>query len=131
VFFEGTNDIAGNFSAAQIIAGTQQIIALVHARNIKIIGATAIPRGRPQTGWSSANEAQRLALNDWIRTKAHFDGVIDFDALMKNGPIVTLAAGGSASAIPTAWNCDGTHPNSAGYKAMGEFIDLRLFDSAR
>ena len=28
VFFEGTNDIAGNFSAAQIIAGTQQIIAL-------------------------------------------------------------------------------------------------------
>ena len=133
VFFMGTNDIAGNFSAAQIIAGTQQIIALVRAKGIKIIGATVIPRGRPApgTGWTSANEAQRLALNEWIRTKANFDGVIDFDALMKNGPIVTLADGSSAPAMPTAWNCDGTHPNAAGYKAMGEFVDLRLFDSSR
>ena len=133
VFFEGTNDIAGNFSAAQVIAGTQQIIALVRARGIKIIGATVIPRGRtaPMTGWTSANEAQRLALNEWIRTKANFDAVIDFDALMKNGPVVKLGDGGSAPAIPTAWNCDGTHPNAAGYKAMGEFVDLRLFDSSR
>ena len=59
------------------------------------------------------------------------DGVIDFDALMKNGPIVTLADGSSAPAMPTAWNCDGTHPNAAGYKAIGEFVDLRLFDSSR
>jgi lysophospholipase L1-like esterase len=133
VFFEGTNDIAGNFSAAQIIAGTQQIIDKVHAKGLKIIGVTVIPRGRPAptTGWTSAHEAQRLALNEWIRTKANFDGVIDFDALMKNGPIVTLVDGGSAPAMPTAWNCDGTHPNSAGYKAMGEFVDLRLFDSLR
>ena len=132
VFFMGTNDIAGNFSAAQVIAGTQQIIALVRARGIKIIGATAIPRGRPapKTGWTSANEAQRLALNEWLRTKANFDGVIDFDALMKNGPVVTLVDGGSAPAIPTVWNCDGTHPNAAGYQAMGEFVDLRLFDSS-
>src|SRR5262249_55584157 len=127
VFFEGTNDIAGNFSAAQVIAGTQQIIALVRARGIKIIGATVIPRGRaaPMTGWTSANEAQRLALNEWIRTNA------DFEAQMKNGPDVKLVDGGSAPAIPPAWNCDGTHPNAAGYKAMGEFVDLRLFDSSR
>ncbi len=132
VFFEGTNDIAGNFSAAQVIAEMQQIIALVRTRGIKIIGATVIPRGRPaMTGWTSANEAQRLALNEWIRTKANFDAVIDFDALMKNGPVVKLVDGGSAPAIPTAWNCDGTHPNAAGYKAMGEFVDLRLFDSSR
>jgi lysophospholipase L1-like esterase len=72
----------------------------------------------------------RLSLNEWIRTKANFNGVIDFDTLMKNGPMVTLADGGSAPAIPTAWNCDGTHPNAAGYKAMGEFVDLRLFDSS-
>ena len=133
VFFAGTNDIAGNFSAAQVIAGTQQIIALVRARGIKIIGATVIPRGRPapMTGWTSANEAQRLALNEWIRTKANFDAVIDFDALMKNGPVVKLVDGGSAPAMPPAWNCDGTHPNAAGYTAMGEFVDLRLFDSSR
>lgn len=133
VFFVGTNDIAGNFTAAQVIAGTQQIIALVRARGIKVIGVTVIPRGRPAptTGWTPAHEAQRLALNEWIRTKAGFDGVIDFDTFMKNGPVVTLVAGGSAPAMPTAWNCDGTHPNAAGYKAMGEFVDLGLFDSAR
>lgn len=133
VFFEGTNDIAGNFTAAQVSAGIQQIIALVRARGIKIIGATVIPRGRPapMTGWTSAHEKERLALNDWIRTKAGFDAVIDFDALMKNAPTVKLADGGSAPAIPPEWNCDFTHPNAAGYKAMGEFVDPGLFDRLR
>jgi hypothetical protein len=32
------------------------------------------------------------------------------------------------SPIPAAWNCDGTHPNAAGCKVMGEFVDLKLFD---
>jgi lysophospholipase L1-like esterase len=129
VFFMGTNDIAGNFTAAQVIAGTQQIIALVRSRGIKIIGVTMVPRGRPapEPGWTSAHEKERLAANDWIRHKAGFDGVIDFDALMKNSPLVKLADGGSAPAMPAAWNCDYTHPNAAGYQAMGEFVDLNLF----
>ncbi len=130
VVFLGTNDISGDFSAAQVSAGMRQIIALVRARGIKTIGATALPRAKPapSTGWTSAHETQRLALNEWIRTKAHFDGVIDFDALMKDGPAVTMADGGSARTMPTAWNCDGIHPNAAGYKAMGEFVDLGLFE---
>ena len=53
--------------------------------------------------------------------------MIDFDSLMKSGPSVKLADGSSAPAIPAAWNCDGVHPNAAGYKAMGEFVDLGLF----
>ena len=133
VFFEGTNDIAGNFTAAQVIAGMRQITALIRARGIKVIGVTVVPRGRPApgTGWTTANEAQRLALNEWIRAKGNLDGVIDFDALMKDGPVVTLVSGGSAPAMPAAWNCDGTHPNTAGYRAMGEFVDLKLFDTQR
>jgi lysophospholipase L1-like esterase len=133
VFFEGTNDIAGDFSAAQIAAGTKQIIDKVHAAGKKIIGVTVIPRGRPapEAGWTSAYERERLAVNRWIRSEAGFDGVIDFDALMKDGPVYTLADGGSAPGIPPAWNCDRTHPNAAGYKAMGEFVDLSLFDTPR
>lgn len=129
VFFMGTNDIAGNFTATQVIAGTQQIIALVRSRGIKIIGTTVIPRGRPapQAGWTAAAEQQRLALNAWIRDQAGFDGVIDFDALMKDAPRVNLADGSVAPAIPAAWNCDYTHPNAAGYRAMGEFVNLDLF----
>jgi lysophospholipase L1-like esterase len=129
VFFEGTNDLAGNFTAAQVIAGMRQITALIRARGIKVIGVTVVPRGRPapETGWTAANEAERIKLNEWIRAKGNFDGVIDFDALMKNGPVVTLTGGGYAPAMPPQWNCDNTHPNAAGYKAMGEFVDLGLF----
>ena len=121
------------FPCGQIIAGTQQIIDKVHAKGLKIIGVTVIPRGRPAPapGWTSAQEAQRIALNEWVRTKAGFDAVIDFDALMKNGPTVTLADGGSAPAIPAPWNCDNIHPNAAGYRAMGEFVDPGLFDGPR
>ena len=129
VFFEGTNDIAGNFTAAQVSAGMRQITALIRARGIKVIGVTVIPRGRPapEAGWTAANEAERIKLNEWIRAKGNFDGVIDFDALMKDGPVVTLTGGGYAPAMPPQWNCDNTHPNAAGYKEMGEFVDLGLF----
>ncbi len=129
VFFEGTNDLAGNFTAAQVIAGMRQIIALLRSRGIKVIGVTVVPRGRPapEPGWTVVNETERIKLNEWIRTKGIFDGVIDFDALMKDGPVVTLTGGGYAAAMPQQWNCDNTHPNAAGYKAMGEFVDLGLF----
>lgn len=129
VFFMGTNDIAGGFSAAQVSAGVRQIIAQLRSRGVKIIGVTAVPRGRPApaAGWSGAMEKQRQALNEWIRTRAGFDGVIDFDALMKRGPLVRHADGNNAPAMPDEWNCDGTHPNAAGYRAMGDFVDLNLF----
>ena len=129
VLFEGTNDMTGGFTAAQIQAGTQTLIDKVHAAGMKIIGVTVIPRGRPAplAGWTSAMEAQRLLVNDWIRNRANFDGVIDFDKLMAHAPIVTQADGSTAPQIPAPWNCDNTHPNAAGYKAMGEYIDLKLF----
>jgi lysophospholipase L1-like esterase len=129
VLFLGTNDIASNFSAAQVSAGLQQLVALIRYRGIKVIGVTAVPRGRPapEPGWTAATEKERLALNGWIRAQGHFDAVIDFDALMNDAPIVKQADGSQSPAIPAAWNCDGTHPNAAGYKAMGEFVDLNLF----
>ena len=35
---------------------------------------------------------------------------------------------GSPSIKPE-YNCDFTHPNAAGYRPMGEAVDLRLFDN--
>ena len=124
IFFEGTNDIAGGAAAAQVIAGAQQIIDRVHAKGLSIIGATIVPRGRPEplTGWTPAMEQQRLEVNAWIRTRANFDAVIDFDKVLVGGPVYA----GSESIRPE-FNCDYTHPNAAGYKAMGEAIDLGLF----
>jgi lysophospholipase L1-like esterase len=128
ILFEGTNDINGGATAAQVIAGMQQIIDRVHGKGLSIIGATIIPRGRPETlpGWTPEREAHRLAVNTWIRTQAKFDGIIDFDRLMTGGPVYA----GSQSIKPE-FDCDYTHPNAAGYKAMGEFVDLALFKTAR
>ncbi len=39
VLFEGTNDITGGFTAAQIQAGTQTLIDKVHAAGMKIIAS--------------------------------------------------------------------------------------------
>ena len=129
VLFEGTNDITGGFSAAEIQEGIKLLIQQAHNAGLKIFGVTVIPRGRPapMTGWTADNEVQRLSLNNWMRTRAGFDGLIDFDALMAGGPVVQLLGGGSAPQIPPDWNCDYTHPNAAGYLAMGNFVDLSLF----
>jgi hypothetical protein len=55
---------------------------------------------------------------------ANFDGLIEFGVLMQ-GPIV---ADDLSESIWTDWNCgDFTHPNTTGYNAMGNFIDLGLF----
>ena len=78
-------------------------------------------------GWNGDMEKHRLAVNAWIRTQAKFDAVIDLDPLMKGGPVYA----GSESLKPE-FNCgDYTHPNPAGYKVMGEAIDLRLFRIVR
>jgi lysophospholipase L1-like esterase len=128
ILFEGTNDINGGATAAQVIAGMQQIIDRVHAKGLAIIGVTIIPRGRPETmaGWTPEREAHRLEVNAWIRTQAEFDGIIDFDRLMTGGPVYA----GSESIKPE-FDCDYTHPNAVGYQAMGEFVDLGLFRTAR
>jgi hypothetical protein len=63
-----------------------------------------------------------------MRNQANFDDLIDFAVLMA-GPVVQFADEGSAESIPPEWNCDNTHPNAAGHKAMGEFIDLESFEN--
>jgi lysophospholipase L1-like esterase len=105
----------------RLIASYRQIIDRAHAHGITVYGATILPYGgngyyHPDT----ANEADRQAVNAWIRTPGHFDGVIDFDALTRDpaNPSIMKAEFDSG---------DHLHPSMAGYKAMGEYIDLKLF----
>jgi len=127
IFFEGTNDIVRGATAAAIIGGSQEVIDRAHAAGLAIIGVTIIPRGS-SAAWTHFMEQQRLAVNDWIRNVANFDGLIDFAELLR-GPVVPA---NNAEEILPAFSCfDGIHPNPAGYQAMGEFIDLRLFRNTR
>lgn len=111
--------------AEQIIDGYEQLIARAHARGLRIMGATLTPfedsfKGTPFEGYYTPEKEQvRVAVNNWIRTGGAFDGVIDFDAVVKdpNRP---------ASIQEIYDKGDNLHPNDAAYKAMAESIDLGL-----
>jgi len=125
IFFMGTNDIRRGASAAQVIAETEDIIKRVKARGMKIIGVTIIPRHNvaasgTNTGWNPAKTAIRNEVNQWIRTKAPLDAVIDFDKAVRDPA--------NADLIHPAFNCgDGIHPSPLGYYEMGKSVRLDLF----
>jgi lysophospholipase L1-like esterase len=128
LYLQGMNDIGGGATAAQVTSA-MQLIDRVHAKGLTIIGGTLFPLARPDLiGWTAGMEAHRLAVNAWISTQANYDGVVDFDRLMRDGPVYD----GTASLKPE-FRCSGdqVHPNAAAYKAMGEFIDLSMFKDGR
>jgi lysophospholipase L1-like esterase len=128
IFLQGMNDIGGGNSAPAITAAMQQVIDRAHAKGLSIIGGTLFPLARPdRAGWTTGMEAARLAVNSWIRAQANFDAVIDFDRLMSGGPVYE----GNQSLKPEFACDDNVHPNPAGYRAMGEFVDLTLFSTGR
>ncbi len=117
-------------SPEDIIAGYQQLIARAHLHNMRIIGATLTPfedtfKGSPLSGYyNAAKEQKRQAVNKWIRDSGAFDGVIDFDAVVRDPARPTF--------IQAAFDSgDHLHPNDAGYKAMADSIDLKLLTGKR
>jgi lysophospholipase L1-like esterase len=107
-------------SADQIIAGYQQIIAQVHAKGLRIFGGTLMPfKGAGY--FTTAGEAKREAVNAWVRSAGQFDGVIDFDRATRN-------PADPQSLLPAYDSGDHLHPNDAGYQAMANAVDLRLFE---
>ena len=106
---------------ARMIGSYRQIVARAHAAGIKAYGATILPDGASSYYHpDAANEADRAAVNAWIRAPGHFDALIDFDALMRDpaNPTRLRAAYDSG---------DGLHPSPAGYRAMAAAIPLALF----
>ena len=124
VVMEGINDI-GNArqnpspSAEDLIAAHRQLIARARARGLRIYGATLTPF-EGAAYWTPEGEAKRQALNQWIRTSKQYDGVIDFDAVVRDPQQPTKF-------LPQYDSGDHLHPGDAGYKAMGEAVDVTLF----
>jgi lysophospholipase L1-like esterase len=111
----GINDISGGATAADVIAALRQVIERAHTHGIRIYGGTLTPFGNAP----DVREEHRLAVNEWIRTTGEFDGVVDFDAAVRDpaNPRRMLAAYDSG---------DSLHPSDAGYEAMGNAVPLNL-----
>jgi len=123
VVLEGVNDLGASKTdppkAEALIAGYRQLIVRAHAHGLKIIGATVLPYGG--AGYYGApGEAERQKVNAWIRTGHAFDGVIDFDAAVRDPARPERMRAELQSG-------DWLHPNDAGYRVMGDAVDLNLF----
>lgn len=131
IVLEGINDLGmltheGDVSdeehqteVKRVTGAYEQILARAHLQGIKVIGGTLTPYVgsafyRPNT----KNEADRQAVNTWIRT--HFDGVIDFDKVVRD-------PGHPELMLPEFDSGDHLHPGPAGFAAMADAIPLSLF----
>lgn len=107
-------------TAADLIAGYQRVVAAARHRGVKVFGATLTPASLP-----ARREAIRLAVNQWIRTSRAFDGVVDFDAALRDPAQPDRLQRGFDSG-------DHIHPSDAGYTAMAEAVPVAaLVNSTR
>ena len=133
IVLEGVNDLGmftkdGAMPAAEhqqevhrIIGAYEQMIARAHAHGIRVFGATIMPFvGSAFYHPGPETEADRQAINEWIRTPGHFDAVVDFDKLTRDPEHPDRLAAKYDSG-------DHLHPSPAGYAAMGDAVPLSWF----
>ena len=133
IVFEGVNDLGGLARTGEVpaeqhaalvervIAAYGQIIERAHENGLRVYGATITPyTGSDYYHPGPLSEADRVAVNEWIRAEGHFDAVIDFDAVVRDPA--------HPERLLPAFDCgDHLHPSPAGYKAMGDAVPLGLF----
>lgn len=133
IILEGVNDLgmltrdspaapeAHRALVERMIGALAQVTKQVHERGIKVIGATIMPYGA--SGYyhpDAANNADREAVNAWIRTPGNVDALIDFDRLMRDPT--------QPQRLKKQFDSgDGLHPSAEGYRFMGDIIPLAMF----
>jgi lysophospholipase L1-like esterase len=129
IMWMGGNDIvaplfaedpaAEEVTVDDIASGLRILTDRAHAHGMAVICGTIPPASGAFPEYDSVDPL-REAVNEWIRSEPVFDGIVDFDAIIRdpNQPNRLLPAYDSG---------DHLHPNDAGYQAIGEAIDLNLF----
>ncbi len=117
VIFEGVNDIGGKRPNHQeivknIIDAYNGFIKKSKEAGKKVYLATITPY-KNSFYEDHFSEAARLTLNDWIRANKDVDGVIDFDAAVRDPE--------NPSALRQEYSDDWLHLNPSGYEVMGKF----------
>lgn len=133
IVFEGVNDLGGLARGGEVaetahaalvqrvLAAYQQVIERAHAHGLRVYGATITPyTGSDYYHPGPLSEADRVAVNTWIRTAGHFDAIVDFDAVVRDSQ--------HPERLAAEYDCgDHLHPSPKGYKAMADAIPLSLF----
>jgi lysophospholipase L1-like esterase len=130
IVLEGINDLgfagsveagAPRVTARELIDGYRQLAARAHAAGVKVYGGTLLPFEGASSGYFAPDkELERQAVNAWIRASGELDGVIDFDAAVRD-------PARPARLRPEYDVGDHLHLNEAGHRALGEAVDLGLF----
>jgi lysophospholipase L1-like esterase len=96
----------------------RQLAERARTKGICMIGATITPYvGSDYYHPEAENEADRQAINAWIRTSGVFDAVADFDAALRD-PV-------QPQRLNKAYDSgDHLHPSLAGYRAIAEAVPL-------
>jgi lysophospholipase L1-like esterase len=123
IVLEGVNDIGASSSttvAQGLISAYQEFITKAHGAGVLAYGVPILPFGG-SSYTSTTREAARALVNDWIRTSGAWDAVIDLDAAVRdsNDPTRLRAEYDSG---------DRLHLSPAGYRSMGEAVDLALLE---
>lgn len=127
VVLEGINDLGMQRNPRPTVEdlafGHTQLIARARARGLRILGATLLPyEGTIFPGYySPEGDAVRQQFNEWLRTSDAYDGVIDFDAVMRD-------PAHPARMLPQYDSGDHLHPNDAGYAMMARSVNVALFN---
>jgi lysophospholipase L1-like esterase len=129
----GTNDIGFDGGVGRpgeaatpdaLVAGYRALIARAHGAGVRVIGSTLTPVEGVTVlpGYDSpAKDRVRQQVNEWIRHGGEFDGVIDFDEVLRDPDH-------PARLLPRLASPDHLHPDDAGYAELAAQVPLALFD---
>ena len=121
VIFEGVNDIGaeGRLRLRRLPRPTTPSSPQAHAQNLRVYGATITPFGGNPPITAPAHESTRQTVNTYIRSGT-FDGVIDFDAAVRDTSIPPEGAGRVRQRRRLRLN-------PAGYRSWRTTVNLALF----
>ena len=119
LLFQGINDVSRSVTtAAPLIEAYRSIAERAHARGLRLVVGTLTPIGGAST-YTPEKEVVRQEVNQFLRTYDGFDGVLDFDAALRDPE-------DPERLLPTYDKGDHLHPSDAGRERLADVVDLAL-----